>query len=130
MSGTGGPGPGFLAGQHTVDGYGAGGFSFGHVSHRGSILMLPEGVHRWSATQPSEITEESLAELFRAPRGSVEHLLLGTGTDLVPPRPSLRAALKAAGIVADPMATGAAARTYNILLGERRRVACALLAVA
>ncbi|WP_237480960.1 Mth938-like domain-containing protein [Lichenibacterium dinghuense] len=130
MSDPGDFGPGFLAGQHTVDGYGAGGFSFAHVSHRGSILMLPEGVHRWSATQPSEITEESLAELFRAPRGSVEHLLLGTGTDLIPPRAPLRAALKAAGIVVDPMATGAAARTYNILLGERRRVACALIAVA
>lgn len=123
-------GPGFLAGQHTVDGYGAGGFSFGGMSHRGSILVLPTGVYRWSATMPSEVTEDSLAELFQLPRGTVEHLLLGTGTDLIPPAPALRAALKAAGIVADPMATGAAARTYNILLGERRRVACALLAVA
>ena len=124
------PGSGFHPGQYTVDGYGAGGFSFAHLSHRGSVLMLPAGVHVWSATAPSEITVESLAELFRAPRGSVEHLLLGTGTDLVPPSPPLRAACKAAGIVVDPMATGAAARTYNILLGERRRVACALLAVA
>ncbi len=124
------PGTGFHAGRYAIDGYGAGGFSFAHLSHRGSILMLPAGVHVWSATTPSEITEESLAELFRAPRGAIEHLLLGTGTDLVPPRPALRAALKAAGIVVDPMATAAAARTYNILLGERRRVACALIAVA
>ena len=123
------PGSGFHAGQYTIDGYGAGGFSFGHLSHRGSILMLPSGVHSWSATQPSEITADSLAELLKLQRGTVEHLLLGTGTDLVPPPSSLRAGLKAAGIVVDPMATAAAARTYNILLGERRRVACALIAV-
>ncbi len=122
-------GSGFLAGQYTIDGYGAGGFTFGHVSHRGSILMVPEGVHVWSATRPSEITAESLAPVFAAEKGTIELLLIGTGADLVPVPAALRAALKASGIVADPMATGAAARTYNILLGERRRVAVALIAV-
>ena len=42
----------------------------------------------------------------------------------------LRRALRANGLPAEPMATGAAARTYSILLGERRKVAAALLAVA
>lgn len=125
-----GAGPGFLAGQHTIDGYGAFGFSFAHVSHRGSILMVPEGVHIWSATQWSEITEASLAPVFAAETGTIDLLLIGTGVDLMPVAPTLRAALKAVGIVAEPMATGAAARTYNILLGERRRVAVALIAVA
>ena len=77
-------GSGFLAGQYTIDGYGAGGFTFGHVSHRGSILMVPEGVHIWSATQPSEITAESLAPVFAAPTGTIDLLLIGTGADLVP----------------------------------------------
>lgn len=123
------PGSGFLAGLYTIDGYGAGGFTFAQMSHRGSILMAPEGVYRWPATHPSEITRDSLAPVFAAPRGAIEHLLVGTGADLVPLPEALRRDLKAAGIVADPMATGAAARTYNILLGERRRVACALIAV-
>ena len=120
---------GFVAGQHAIDGYGAGGFSFAGMSHRGSILVLPDGVHSWTATQPSEITDESLGPVFAAARGAIELLLVGTGVDLVPVPPALRAKLKAVGIVAEPMATGAAARTYNILLGERRRVAAALLAV-
>lgn len=123
------PGPGFLAGQHAIDGYGAGGFSFGGMSHRGSIVMVPDGVHVWSATTAAGITVASLAPVLTAPKGAIEHLLLGTGGDMMPVAPAVRAALKAAGIVVDPMATAAAARTYNILLGERRRVACALVAV-
>ncbi|MGI3902888.1 MAG: Mth938-like domain-containing protein [Janthinobacterium lividum] len=123
-------GSGFIAGQYAIDGYGTGGFSFGHVSHRGSILIVPEGVHIWPVTQPAEVTADSLGPVFTAASGTIDLLLIGTGTDLVPVPPALRAALKAIGIVVEPMATGAAARTYNILLGERRRVACALIAVA
>ena len=121
---------GFLPGAHPIDGYGAGGFRFGGMSHRGSLLALPSGVFGWSATTPPDIPAESLAQVLRAPAGSIELLLLGTGLDLVPVPESLRRKLKAAGIVAEPMATGAAARTYNILLGENRRVGAALLAVA
>ena len=120
---------GFLPGPHPIDGYGAGGFRFAGMSHRGSILGLPSGVFGWSATVPQEITAGSLAPVLAAPAGSIELLLVGTGLDLVPVPEALRRQLRAAGIVAEPMATGAAARTYNILLGENRRVGAALLAV-
>ncbi len=120
---------GFLPGPHPIEGYGAGGFRFGGMSHRGSILALPTGVFRWAAVQPADIAVAALAQVFALPKGQVELLLLGTGADLVPVAEPLRRALKAAGIVAEPMASGAAARTYNILLGEGRRVGAALLAV-
>lgn len=123
------PGGGFLPGPHAIEGYGAGGFRFADMSHRGSILALPTGVFRWPVVTPADISIDSLAEVFALPRGQIELLLLGTGSDLVPVPAPLRQALKAAGIVAEPMATGAAARTYNILLGEGRRVGSALLAV-
>ena len=99
------------------------------MSHRGSLLALPGGVFGWSATLPQDVTVESLAPVFGAPAGSIDLLLLGTGLDLVPVPDTLRRKLKAAGIVIEPMATGAAARTYNILLGENRRIGAALLAV-
>lgn len=120
---------GFLPGIHAIEGYGNGGFRFAGMSHRGSILALPSGIHAWSAVVPEDIDIGSLAPLFAEPPGAVEHLLVGTGPDLVPLSPGLRERLSAAGIRAEPMATGAAARTYPILLGERRRVAAALLAV-
>lgn len=120
---------GFLPGTHAIEGYGNGGFRFGGMSHRGSILALPSGIYAWSAVVPEDIDAASLAPLFAEPPGAVEHLLVGTGPSLVPLSSLLRERLRAAGIRAEPMATGAAARTYPILLGERRRVAAALLAV-
>ncbi len=77
---------------------------------------------------PDDIDAASLALVFAEPAGAIEHLLVGTGTALVPLAPELRQRLRAAGIKAEPMATGAAARTYSILLGEKRLVAAALLA--
>ncbi len=124
------PAAGFAPGLHTIDGYGEGGFRFGGMSHRGSIIAVPDGVYAWAVLSPSEITADSLDRVFSSPKGSIELLLIGTGTDLVSVPEPLRRKLKAAGIVVDPMGTGAAARTYNILLGERRRVAVALIAVA
>ncbi|MDX7953264.1 Mth938-like domain-containing protein [Lichenihabitans sp. Uapishka_5] len=120
---------GFVPGQHGIDAYGSGGFKFAGMSHRGSILALPTGVHAFAATCFAEITAETLAPLLALPRGAVDLLLVGTGPDLVPLAEPLRAQLRAAGIRSDPMATGAAARTYNVLLGEGRRVAAALVAV-
>jgi uncharacterized protein len=55
------------------------------------------------------------------------YLLLGCGSRAVLPAPDMMAALKARGIVAEPMTTGAACRTYNVLLGEGRKVAALLL---
>jgi len=120
---------GFLPGVHVIEGYGSGGFRFASMSHRGSILALPSGIFAWSAVTPADIDIASLEAVFHEAPGSIEHLLIGTGTDHVPLAASLRRRLKAAGIRPEPMSTGAAARTYSILLGERRRVAAALLAV-
>lgn len=121
---------GFLPGAHAIDGYGAGGFRFGGMSHRGSILALPSGIYAWRAQSPADITAESLAAVFTEETGAIDHLLIGTGVEPAPLAAALRNRLRNAGIRAEPMQTGAAARTYNILLGERRRVAAALLAVA
>ena len=60
---------------------------------------------------------------------AIDVVLLGTGARAVWPAAELRAGLRARGIVAEPMTTAAACRTYNVLLAEDRRVAAALIAV-
>ena len=120
---------GFVPGSWPIEGYGAGGFSFAGMSHRGSILALPSGIQAWNAVALSDITSSSLQLLLEMTGGEVELLIIGTGRDLVPPSAELRSALRAAGIRVDSMATAVAISTYNILQGERRRVAAALLGV-
>jgi uncharacterized protein len=111
-----------------IEAYGKGGFAFADMSHRGSLLCLPDGIWAWPVTKPGEIDEYSLAQVFKA-ANAIDTLIVGTGTDVwVPPR-HLREALRSVRVVLDAMQTGPAIRTYNIMLGERRRVAAALIAV-
>jgi uncharacterized protein len=120
---------GFLPGPHELEGYGAGGFQFAGMSHRGSILALPSGIHAWDVASPEDLTIAAFARVLAEPRDTIDHLLIGTGPTMLPLF-ELRDALRKAGLRAEPMATDAAARTYTILLGEKRRVAAALLAVS
>ncbi|MBZ9700490.1 MULTISPECIES: Mth938-like domain-containing protein [unclassified Mesorhizobium] len=115
-------------GRAPIEAYGNGGFRFADMSHRGSLLCLPSGIHGWEPADPSALTVADFERLL-AQAEKIEILLVGTGKDLRPLPAGLRAALKTAGIAADPMATGAAVRTYNVLLAEDRAVAAALIAV-
>ena len=115
-------------GRAPVEAYGNGGFRFADMSHRGSILCLPSGIYGWEPANPLGLVADDFARLL-AEAKDIEVLLVGTGTDLRPLGGELRAALKEARISADPMSTGAAVRTYNVLLAEDRAVAAALIAV-
>lgn len=117
-----------LPGRHLIDAYGGGGFRLADLGHRGSLLGLPSGMWAWPYAAPAELDEAAFARVF-AEAGEIDTLLIGMGADIAGLKPALREAFRSAGIVAEPMATGAAARTWNILVGERRRVAAALLAV-
>jgi len=115
-------------GSSPIDAYGNGGFRFADMSHRGSLLFLPSGIHGWDATADSELTVDLLAPVL-AETNKIEVLLIGTGKEMRFIPPALRTALREKGIVCDPMNTGAAVRTYNILLAESRAVAAALIAI-
>ncbi|MGC5779635.1 Mth938-like domain-containing protein [Methylobacterium sp. NFXW15] len=120
---------GFVPGRHIIDTYGNGGFRFAGMSHRGSILLLPSGVRAWPVTAPQQIDRNALRPV-QAEAAGIELLLVGTGLDIAAIDPALRGWLKDVGVGLDVMQTGAAARTYNILVGENRKVAAALIAVA
>jgi uncharacterized protein len=115
-------------GRAPIDAYGNGGFRFAEMSHRGSILCLPSGIHGWEPEDPAKLGQGDFERIFQQADG-IEILLVGTGKELKPLPPALRQAFREAGMSADPMSTGAAVRTYNVLLAEDRAVAAALVAV-
>jgi uncharacterized protein len=98
------------------------------MSHRGSLLCLPDAVWAWEVTRPEQIDKYTLARVFAA-ANRIDTLIVGTGTEVWLAPADLRAALRALHVTIDTMQTGPAIRTYNIMIGERRRVAAALVAV-
>jgi uncharacterized protein len=122
---------GFVPGRHLIDAYGAGAFRFAGMSHIGSILATPAGVRAFEPMTSAEITIASLGplldELAEHPR-AIEIFVIGTGEKMALLSAPVKARLKEAGLRVEAMATGPAARVYNVLLGENRRVAAALLA--
>ncbi|MFC7398849.1 Mth938-like domain-containing protein [Chelatococcus sp. GCM10030263] len=119
---------GFVPGRFRLEAYGNGGFRFADMSHRGSILVLPSGIKAWHVSAPETLSTGDFADVV-AEAASIELLLVGTGNDLMPLREALRRKLREAGMSVEVMPTGAAARTYNVLLAEDRHVAAALIAV-
>jgi uncharacterized protein len=112
----------------SIDAYGNGGFRFGNMSHRGSLLCLPDGIWAWPVRDASELTEAALAPVFERAQ-AIDLFLIGAGRDPYALPAALRARFRALSIVVDCLGTGPAAQTYNILLGERRRVGAGLIAV-
>jgi len=117
--------PLIAADRQVIDSYGSGSFRVSGVAHEGAIIVCPDATLPWAVTRMEDVTAASLAPLVA--RGGVEILLVGCGRRAALLPKELRARLKDAGIVADAMDTGAACRTYNVLLAEDRRVAAALL---
>jgi|SRR6185312_3861832 len=115
-------------GRAPIEAYGNGGFRFADMSHRGSLLCLPSGIYGWEPADPLALVAEDFARVL-AEAAEIQILLVGTGSELRPLPKALRAALRDQNISADPMSTGAAVRTYNVLLAEDRAVAAALIAV-
>lgn len=122
------PGKGFYPYQAPIDAYGNGGFRFADMSHRGSLLCLPTGMHAWPVAQAREISLDNLAPVLAA-ADEIDVLLVGLGMEIAGFDRDIRAALRERRIIVEAVATGGAVRTYNILLGEKRAVAAALIAV-
>jgi uncharacterized protein len=113
----------------SIDAYGSGGFRLDGVRHEGSLLIVGDVARVWEVGAPAELTPESLQPVFDAGRAEVEFLLLGIGPRNAQPPRAVREALQLAGIGLEFMDTPAAARLYNVLTSEGRRLAAALIAV-
>ena len=117
----------FLPRVAPIDAYGSGGFRFAEMSHRGSLLCLPSGMHAWSVSSPAEFSVQAFEPVY-AEADKIDILLIGTGKDIAFFPEALRWRFRDLRISVDAMPTGAATQTWNILLAEDRRVAAALIA--
>ncbi|MGB7037068.1 MAG: MTH938/NDUFAF3 family protein [Xanthobacteraceae bacterium] len=114
--------------QAPIEAHGGGGFRLAGLSHRGSLLCLPDGVWAWPVSAPVDLTDDLLAPIFSR-AGNLDFFILGTGTApwTVPNR--LRLRFREAHISLDAMTTGPAIRTYNVMLMEGRRLGAGLIAI-
>jgi uncharacterized protein len=108
--------------KQQIERYGAGGFRISGIVYSGPVLVFPDSTIAW---EPASVSLEGLQPVIA--HGEIELVLIGLGRRGAPAAPALRAALKAHGIGVEAMDTGAACRTYNLLLAEDRLVAAALL---
>ena len=112
-----------------IDAYGEGGFRFAGMSHRGSLLCLPDGIWAWPVTASDELTEAALGAGVRPGGRRSTSFCSAPAGDPGPLPEALRQRFRAPAFRVDAMPTGAAVRTYNILLAENRRVGAGLIAV-
>jgi len=111
-----------------IEAYGDGGFRFAGMSHRGSLLCFPDGIWAWPIAGVAELSKDLLAPVF-ARADALDFFLIGGGRDPFVLPESLRARFRDVSLTVDAMPTGAAVRTWNILLAEGRRVGAGLIAV-
>ena len=114
--------------QTVIDAHGDGGFRFAGMSHRGSLLCLPDGIWAWRVTKVEDLTQEALALVF-ARLDALDFFILGTGNAHWNAPAALRVRFRDAHILLDTMTTGPAVRTYNVMLLESRRLGAGLIAI-
>jgi uncharacterized protein len=117
-------------GKQIIETYGGGGFRVSGRRIEGSVIVFPDNVASWTVGEIGALSVGSLEAVGAAGRaGTVELLLIGTGSHMTRIDGGVRQALRADGVVIEAMDTGAACRTYNVLMAEGRKVAAALIAI-
>jgi uncharacterized protein len=116
------------ADRQTLQRYGNGGFRVSGADFQGSIIVTLSHTFAWPVTAMGELTIADFQPLI-AIAATLDVCLLGCGPEMLPLPREIRTELKEAGLMVDPMDTGAACRTYNVLMGEGRAVAAALIAI-
>ena len=114
------------SGTQVIQGYTGGGFTVSGARHEGAVIVMPSGTQKWDAPRSfSDLTLQDFDRLIDQ-SSDIDVVLLGCGGTMAFLPADLRSALKEQGLSVDVMDTGAACRTYNVLVAEGRRVAAVL----
>ncbi|HYE44356.1 MAG TPA: MTH938/NDUFAF3 family protein [Caulobacter sp.] len=112
----------------SIDAWGGGGFRVSGVWRPGSLLILDDAPQDWPVKRLADLTLDHFAPVFAA-GAAVEFVLLGAGLTQALPSRDIREGLRRRGLGLEFMSSEAAARSYNVLASEGRRMAAALIAV-
>lgn len=112
-------------GPNIITAYGGGGFRISGERHEGSLILLPTQIIPWTAITLDQLTRDQFAPLA----DEMDILLIGCGARFDKSPKTTIEKLSGLGFSVDVMDTGAACRTYNVLVGEDRPIATALIAI-
>lgn len=116
-------------GRQIIQSYGPAGFKINGRVHNGGVIVYPEKTLEWLSSSFSAL-DESAFDILVPESNNIDVVLLGTGARQEFFSPKLKQALKEKGLSVEAMDSGAACRTYNVLMSEGRRVVAALLPVS
>ena len=114
--------------HNAVHAYGNGGFRIGGVHYTGSGVVFQDRVLGWPIRIWGKVTRRSLHEVYREDP-SVDILVIGSGVEVEAGAHIVAKELASDKIRIEVMNTGAACRTFNVLLSEGRHIAAALIAI-
>ncbi|MBY0355273.1 MAG: Mth938-like domain-containing protein [Rickettsiales bacterium] len=114
--------------RQLIQSYGGGGFKIAQKEYVGPVIVLPDQTFSWQMAAAPSLCLEDLA-LIETYAAQIDLLIIGGGKSSLFVPPLLRDRLRKLHITIDAMDTGAAVRTFNVLLAEERRVAAALMAL-
>ncbi|MBT3916028.1 MAG: hypothetical protein HOF23_06615 [Rhodospirillaceae bacterium] len=120
--------PSIPVGRQIIQSYGDLRFRVSDNFFESPVLVFPEKTITWSVSSIDGLSVGALSDVIEADP-AIDILLIGCGKVMALIPPDLRDALKDSGVVIEPMDTGAACRTFNVLTTEDRRVAAALIPV-
>lgn len=116
-------------GKQVINAYGDGGFRVSGIRYEGPLIVSSQQCFPWIVKEPAAIEMEDFQAILALPKGEIELVLFGSGAKIAPVSSALKADLRHDAIAIEVMDTGAACRTYNVLLAEGRLVCAALFPI-
>ncbi len=115
----------FADANFVITGYESGSVFINNQAHQQSLIISSDSlIYPWEVNDVFQLNETSIASILEA---QPEILIIGTGETLILPEPKIIALFAQHQIGLETMNTGAACRTYGILVAEGRKATAGII---